>query len=264
LATLNQVTQIINEAVETATTTYGPDSDELRRLRKSKMGVDHVWLSRYYPLRCESREQKLPFLGPKDPAKAAEEFAQLCKRFKTKAAVISQEKNFGLYLEGLRAGFIAQENPPEICKDVPQDGWVVFDALSFNNYRDAATIVDDPEGWNGKSVRMGTKVDWNTSYTPPVRGRYRILASLRCEGTIHEGQLGSWGVYDAGGKKSLKSMALYHKDFATEDGSFERKFRWIDLGVIDFVAGAYFWFAHGHNPELDAIFVDRVVLIGAE
>ena len=35
-------------------------------------------------------------------------------------------------------------------------------------------------------------------------------------------------------------------------------------GTIDFVPGAYFWFAHGHHPDLDAIFVDRVVLIGAE
>lgn len=264
LPTLNQVTQLMNEAVETATKVYGPDSDELRRLRKSKMGVDHVWLSRYYPLRCEAREKKLPFLGPEDPLQAAEDFAGLCKRFGTKAAVISQEKNFAQYLEGLKAGFIAQKNPPEICKGVPEDAWVVFDALSFNNYRDAATIIDDAEGWNGKSVRMGTKVDWNTSYTPPVRGKYRLLASLRCEGTIKEGKLGSWGVYDSQGKKSIKSMVLSAKDFTTEDGSFDKKFRWIDLGAIDFVPGAYFWFAHGHSPELDAIFVDRVVLIWAE
>lgn len=264
LPTLNRVTEIMNKAVETATKVSGPDSDELRRLRKSKMGIDHVWLSRYYPLRCEAREKKLPFLGPKDPLAAAEEFAQLCKRFKTKAAVISQEGKFDLYLEGLKAGFVAQKNPPEICKGLPEDAWVVFDALSFNNYNNAATIIDDPQGWNGKSVRMGTKVDWNTNYTPPVRGKYRLLASLRCEGTAKEGRLGSWGVYDSRGKKSLKSMTLDVKNFATEDGSFDKKFRWIDLGVIDFVPGAYFWFAHGHRPELDAIFVDRVLLIDAE
>jgi len=264
LPTLNQVTEIMNQAVETTTKAYGPDSGELRRLRKSKMGIDHVWLSRYYPLRCEAREKKLPFLGPQDPLEAAEEFAQLCKRFKTKAAVISQEGKFDLYLDGLKAGFIAQKNPPDICRGVPEDAWVVFDALSFNNYNNAATIIGDPEGWNGKSVRMGTKVDWNTNYTPPVRGKYRILASLRCEGTIQEGRLGSWGVYDSQGKKSLKSMTLNMKDFATPGGSFDKKFRWIDLGVVDFVPGAYFWFAHGHHPELDAIFVDRVVLIGSE
>lgn len=263
LATLNQVTEIMNKAVEKATEVYGPDSDELRRLQKSKMGIDHVWLTRYYPLRCDAREQKLPFLGPKDPIKAAEEFAQRCKRFKTKAAVISQE-NFPLYLEGLKAGFAAQKDPPEICKGVPEDSWVVFDALSFNNVHNAATVVDDPKGWNGKSVRMGTKVDWNTNYTPPVRGKYRLFASLRCEGTLKEGKVGSWGVYDRQGKKSLKSMVLNAKDFMVEEGAFDENFRWIDLGVVDFVPGAYFWFAHGHNPELDAIFVDRAVLIAAE
>jgi len=261
LATLNQVTEIMNKAVETATKVYGPGSNELRRLRKSKMGVDHVWLIRYYQLRCDAREKKLPFLGPKDPLKAAEEFAQLCKRFKTKAAVISQKKGIEPYLEGLKAGFVAQKNPPEICKGITEDKWVVFDALSFNNIRDVATVVNDPAGWNGKSVRMGTKVDWNTSYTPPVRGKYRLLASLRCEGTIKQGKLGSWGVYDAWGKKSLKSMVLQPKYFTTEDGTFDKKFRWTDLGVVDFGSGAYFWFAHGHSPELDAIFVDRVVLI---
>ena len=244
LATLNQVTEIMNKAVETATSVYGADSDELRRLRKSKMGVDHVWLSRYYPLRAEAREKKLPFLGPKDPFAAAEEFAQLCKRFRTKAAVISQEKNLGNYLEGLKAGFLAQKNPPEICRGIPEDAWVVFDALSFNNYRDAATIVDDSEGWNGKSVRMGTKVDWNTNYTPPVRGTYRILASLRCEGSVEQGKLGSWGVYDAQGKKSLKSMTLDAEAFKTErDRSIE--FRSVSRRRRP---GAYFWFAHGHNP----------------
>ena len=46
LTTLNQITEIMNEAVDTATKVYGPDSNELRRLRKSKMGVDYVWLSR--------------------------------------------------------------------------------------------------------------------------------------------------------------------------------------------------------------------------
>jgi len=264
LTTLNQVTAIMNNAVETATKVYGPDSNELRRLRKSKMGVDHVWLGRYYPLRCDAKEKKLPFLGPKNPLKAAEEFAQLCKRFKTKAATISQKKGIEPYLDSLKAKFVAQNNSPDICKGVPADNWMVCDALSFNNFRDVATIVNDPAAWNGKSVRMGTKVDWNTSYAPPVRGKYRLLASLRCEGTIKQGKLGSWGVYDARGKKSLKSMVLQPKHFTTEDDSFDKKFRWIDLGVVDFVPGAYFWFAHGHSPELDAIFVDRVVLIQAE
>lgn len=264
LATLNRVTELMDQAVAAATKTYGPQSAELRRLEKSKMGVDHVWLSRYYPLRSEARQKKLPFLGPQDPLAAARDFAERCRRFKTQAAVISQEKNLGRYLEGLQAGFLAQQKPPEICRGIPADSWIACDALSFNNYANAATIVDDPQGWNGKSVRMGTKVDWNTSYSPPVRGKYRLLASLRCEGSIPEGRLGTWGVYDPQGKKGIKSMTLDRKLFTGSDGHFDKQFRWIDLGVVDFVPGAYFWFAHGHHPQLDAIYVDRVVLIAVE
>ena len=264
LATLNRATEILDRAVETATKTYGPDSDELRRLRKSKMGVDHVWLSRYLPLRRESREKGLPFLGPEDPVKAAEEFAANCGRFKTQSASISQARNFGRYLEGLKAGFVAQRNPPAICKGLPEDAWIVFDALSFRNVNDAATVVDDPKSWNGKSVRMGTEVDWNVQCPPPVHGKYRILASLRAEGIIKTGTLGAWGIYDARGKKGVKQQALTAKDFTTEDGSFDDKFRWIDLGTVDVPSGAYIWFAHGHSPELEAIFVDRIVLVRAE
>lgn len=264
LAALNRATELMNRAVETATRVYGADSAELARLQKSKMGIDLVWLTRYYPLVREARKKKLVFLGPKDPLKAAEDFSLACARFKTSAAVISQEGGLGRHLEGLRTGFLARNKPPAICKGVPDDAWVAYDALSFNNYEDAATIIDDAQGWNGKSVRMGTKVDWNTSYTPAVRGKYRVLASLRCEGTVKEGPLGAWGVYDTRGKKGLKTMTLSAKDFATKDGTLDRKFRWIDLGVVDFVPGAYFWFAHGHRPELEAIFVDRVVLIEGE
>ena len=161
----------------------------------------------------------------------------------------------------MKAGFIARKNPPAICKGVPENKWLLFDALSFNNGDNAAMIVDDAKGWNGKSVRMGTKVERSTNYSLPVRGRYRILASLRCEGSIKDDKLGSWGVHDPQGKTSLNSMTLTRKDFVTGDGSFDKNFRWIDLGAVDVGAGAYFWFAHGHDPKLDAIFVDRVVLI---
>ncbi len=264
LETLNRVTELMNRAVETAGKSYGPESPELRRLRKSKMGIDHVWLSRYYPLRREARERKLPFLGPADPAQATEEFTQACRQFKTPAAVISQEDQFAAYLEGLKAKFIAQKNPPEICKGLPEDSWIVLDAQSFSNVENAATIVDDPKGWNGRSVRMGTKVDWNTQSNPALRGNYRLLASLRCEGTLKDGAIGSWGVYDTEARKLLKAMTLSPADFAAEDGSFDKSFRWIDLGVVDFVPSAYFYFAHAHSPLLEAIFVDRVVLIAAE
>ncbi len=92
LATLNQVTELMNRAVETATKVYGPKSDELRRLENPRWASTTSG-SPATIRSAASPEKKMPFLGPNDPFQAAEAFAQRCKRFKTMGAVISQEKN---------------------------------------------------------------------------------------------------------------------------------------------------------------------------
>ncbi|MDO4571360.1 MAG: DUF4838 domain-containing protein [Planctomycetia bacterium] len=261
VATLNQATRLMNEAAQLTKSRYGENSDEFRRLRKTKLAIDHVWLSRFYPLRCEARASNLPFEGPQNPFEAAESFAKDAKSAKIRSASIHQEANFDLYLEGLQTKFLIQKTPPDICANLPEDAWIGFDAISFANYKNVAEVVVDPRAWNGKSVKMGTKVDWNTNFAPPVRGKYRLLASLRCEGAIPTGKLGSWGVYDPIQKKGCASQTLKSAQFLTQSGEFDPEFRWIDMGVVDFTPGSYFWFAHGHDPALEAIFVDRVVLI---
>jgi len=116
------------------------------------------------------------------------------------------------------------------------------------------TVAESEAAPGGKSlIFVG-----NTAKAPKKAYRFDEIAVKM------DGKLGTWGVYDAKGKRSLKTMVLSVKNFAAEDGSFDKKFRWIELGEIDFVAGAYFWFAHAHHPALDAIFVDRVVLIAVE
>ena len=270
LDTLNRATECIDRAQKAIESAYGKDSDQFRRIRKSRMGIDFVWLSRYITLKCEANERKVEFLGPKEPLAALEDFAERTREYKTLAMTISGVGKVQQYIDGLRGDLKAQDNPPEICKDLPMFTWVMFDAISFNNYNNAAVIVDDPEGWDGKSVQMGTKVDWNTSFVPPVKGKYRVLASLRCEGTLTDQivkeesatfRVGSWGVYNPQAKKGLKSAVLTPKDFLTQEGKFDTKFRWIDMGTVDFADSAYVWFAHAHKSEINAIYLDRVLLI---
>lgn len=270
LETLNKATDCLNKAQKAIESTDGKDSDQFRRIRKARMSVDFVWLNRFITLRCQANEQGTEFLGPEDPFAALEDFAERTRAFKTLAMTISQTGKVQQYLDGLAGNLKAQDNPPEICKGLPKFSWVMFDALTFNNYDNAAVIVDDPEGWDGKSVQMGTKVDWNTSFAPPVKGKYRVLASLRIDGELTDEivagksatfQVGSWGVYDPTDKKGLKSAVLTPKDFLTPDGKFDPKFRWIEMGTVDFQNAAYIWFAHRHQPEIKAIYVDRVLLI---
>ncbi|MBI5820267.1 MAG: DUF4838 domain-containing protein [Verrucomicrobia bacterium] len=257
LETLNRVTDIMNNAVKKSCEVHGGRSAELRRLRKAKMAIDHVWLSRYYPLRCESREKHLPFLGPKDPLKAVTEFIELCRSNKTRSHSIYDKdaKQFETYLSNLSKMFTSRKYPPEMCKDIPEDTWIVFDDALFSNYKDAATRVEDANASDGWTTRMPTKVDWNTGYKPAVTGKFHVYASMRCDATIDTGKAGSLGVYHFKNKRGLVSKPLKIEDLKGE------KYRWIDLGVVDFSAGAGIWFAHGHVPEVQALYVDRVVLI---
>ncbi|MDD4869099.1 MAG: DUF4838 domain-containing protein [Kiritimatiellae bacterium] len=257
LETLNRATEIMDNAVRESTEVYGDGSAELKRLRKVKMAVDHVWISRYYPLRCESREKNLSFLGPKDPLKAVTEFVELCHENKTKAHRITDKdaKQFETYLNNLSSTFTSRKFPPEMCKDIPEDTWIVFDDALFENYHDTATRVKDANASDGWTTRMPTKVDWNTGYKPAVKGKFQVYASMRCDATIDKGKAGSLGVYNFQEKRGLVSKQLKIEELKGE------KYRWIDLGVVDFSAGAGIWFAHGHIPEVQALYVDRVVLI---
>lgn len=257
LETLNRVTGIMNQAVQRSGEVYGARSPELQRLRKGKMAIDHVWITRYYPLRCEAREKSLPFLGPKDPLKAVTEFVTLCRANKTQAHSINDRdpKQFETYLDNLSKTFTSRKYPPEMCKEIPEDRWIVFDDALFENYNNTATRVEDPNASDGWTTRMPTKVDWNTGYKPAVKGKFRVYASMRCDAAIDTGKAGSLGVYNFQEKRGLVSKTLKIEELRGG------KYRWIDLGVVNFSAGAGIWFAHGHVPQVQALYVDRVVLI---
>lgn len=257
LPTLNRATEIMNGAVAKSAECHGGDSPEFRRLLKAKMALDHVWLTRFYPLLCESRLRDLPFLGPAEPLKAAEEFVRLCRDVKTRAHSIKdrEPKQFDSYLDGIGKMFAARRFVPEMCKALPPDRWMVFDDALFENYKDAAQRVEDARASDGWSTRMPTRVDWNTGYKPKMQGKFRVYASMRCDASVPAGKAGSFGVYDFGAKRGLANRSLKIEDLRGES------YRWIDLGVVDFTAGAGIWFAHGHAPEVSAIFVDRVAMV---
>jgi len=262
LATINKATEIMNKAVQTAEQVYGPDSDSLRRLLKSKMAIDLVWLRQYLQLKIESHKKKMPFYGPEDPYQSVDDFVMKCKTYQTTELVIEQQGDFENYFNGLKSDYFVYDNPPEFCRNLEPDRYYTFDAIRFRNVHNQGEIVDDPEGWNGKSVRMGTTVDWNIQLFPPLDGKYRIMLSLRCEGTQREGELGHVGVYHDDHNVSL--ISLTPEMFLDENGQFDPKFRWIDMGTVDLPAGAFLWFSHAHDPNLKAIYTDRVVFLSEE
>jgi hypothetical protein len=73
----------VNRATELfakAETAVADDPTLAARVRRERLPLDHVWLTRYQELKQVSLSQQLPFGGPGDPQAACEEFIQQCRR----------------------------------------------------------------------------------------------------------------------------------------------------------------------------------------
>ncbi|MDO4575530.1 MAG: DUF4838 domain-containing protein [Planctomycetia bacterium] len=258
LETLNQATRIFNDAMAKSEALYGKDSPAFQALRKAKMGIDYVWIQRYFALKSQARREKKPFEGPKDLGGMVADFIERCERFKTQSLAISQQSKLREQLEAMRSYDAVRRNPPEGCQNLEPDAWFAVDDALFANFKDVAQRVDDPASVDGKATRMTTRVDWNTSYTPTVQGKYRLLVSMRADAELEKGLAGNLGVYNSREKKGVMSHPLPVEELKGEE------YRWIDCGVVDFQPGCYIWFAHRHNPQVEALYVDRLILMEAE
>ena len=122
-------------------------------------------------------------------------------------------------------------------------------------------MVNDPAAVAQKAMKMDISVNWNLQYHPEFTGKYRIYASLRCEGKEKDQKICTWGLYDTEKKRSVKTLPQFSSQFMNEDGKFDSNYRWFDLGSVEIPSNCYLWFAHGQSPDLDAFFIDRVIFI---
>ncbi len=255
LETLNQATRIMNAAVEKSVSVYGADSVQVQRLRRAKMAVDLVWLDRYFSLRNDAKMQNLPFEGPKNLAVAMADFAEMCEKSKTKSFVIHQEGQFQERIDMMKNYAVTVQNPPEYCTELDTSRWFVFDDALYNNHKNVAERVEDHASIDGKATKMDTRVDWHTSCRPSVQGKYRIFVSMRADATIDKGVAASVGVYDPETKKGALSLTLNVEKLKGTN------YRWLDCGVVEFTPTSYIWFAHRHDENVQAVYVDRLILV---
>ncbi len=75
---LNTATRHFNKAMAAV----ADDPVLLRRVRRERMPLDHVWLRRYRSLKQIAQKEKKEFLGPTDPVVACREFIDLAHRHK--------------------------------------------------------------------------------------------------------------------------------------------------------------------------------------
>ncbi|MBQ2820290.1 MAG: DUF4838 domain-containing protein [Thermoguttaceae bacterium] len=261
LETMNKAQRFMNQAVEASQKAYGENSPYFRHLRKTKLAIDSVWLYRYASLQHEAVKKNLPYEGPKDLAAAADDFEETCAEFGIHAPSIGQSNAISQITAGLKQNAAVNRDLPDFCKNIPSERILILSPLMFLNVSNRAKMVNDPAAVAQKAMKMDISVNWNLQYHPEFTGKYRIYASLRCEGKEKDQKICTWGLYDTEKKRSVKTLPQFSSQFMNEDGKFDSNYRWFDLGSVEIPSNCYLWFAHGQSPDLDAFFIDRVIFI---
>ncbi len=103
LDAINEGTRLFEKALEAVR-----DAPVLyERVRRERLPLDLVWLRRYDEFREKAEREQRPFLGPKDPSAACEEFIRVSRMHGVKE--FSQNHSFSILEQALREQF----NPVE-------------------------------------------------------------------------------------------------------------------------------------------------------
>jgi len=232
-----------------------------QRVRRERLPLDHVWLSRYHGLKRQARMQNKDFLGPKDPVAACEKFIKAAHEFNV--GNYREGRPFSEYEESLRRKFRPAGPPPDKCKNLPEDDWIDIQDNEFRLSKPGtwASIVDDPTASDGKAARMpGNHHEWAVSC--PFSGDFhdgnpwRCYVVARSEAKAKEGPAMTMGIYDSRQRKGIA-----HKAVKVED-SVGKDYQVHDLGTHELRGGMYFWIAPPKRPgEVEAVYIDRIFLV---
>ena len=282
LDSLNKATALQKTILETAQKLekQNPESRGglVAKVRREQIPLDIVWLQEYRRARLETSLSNEEFLGPENPLQAARD---LCAKFEefglTKKREGESFEAFKQYQQDLITSFEGYEkegqNPPEICKDFPQNSWLDLQEYDLNKVRlgEWTFVERDNNASNGFALKMpGFHYEWATNWNAapyiyrlqpkseeksdvPV---YRVYAYLRCDASANDGLAMTAGVYDGEAKKSLLYVEIPVSDIKGAEYTI------VDLGATTMPTSSYVWFAPPKRPgEVEAVYIDRFVLV---
>ncbi|MBI3923202.1 MAG: DUF4838 domain-containing protein [Armatimonadetes bacterium] len=228
-----------------------------QRVRRERLPLDHLWLTRYFSLKRLARSKGLPFPGPQNPVEACEEFLRVAKEFNV--GNYNEGQSFESYEPTLRSRFRPAGPPPEQCQGLPEDDWVDLQDNQFTLYGALSQIVDDLQASDGKAARMpGNHIEWATQYPidSDLEGKWHCYVVVRCEAKAQHGNAFTCGIWDAN-----QRLGVMQRTEAIETAG-DGKYHTVDLGVRDLKSGMYFWLAPpGDAASVTAVYTDRIFLI---
>jgi hypothetical protein len=259
LETLNAATALWDQA---AAAVAGDDVVS-RRVRRSRMPLDNVWLQRYGTLRMMARLEGKPFRGPADLAAATEAFLASAHEFD--AGAYREGAAFSDYEAALQARAVPSSQratPPVEAEGLADDEWIDAQEgeMSFANAGVWVKVVDDPEASNGKTAQMpADHTQWAVQLPIPgdlgKLGLWHCYAVVKVDAAAESGGAFDLGVYDGPGGKALAQRRVTVEEAGTG-------YKTYDLGALKLTPGTYLWAAPLNNPEaVNSLSVDRYFLV---
>ncbi len=254
----------LNRAVELfakAEAAVAGDAILAARVRRERLPLDHVWLSRYTPLKRASLIQHLPFAGPSDPKAACEEFVQMCRH----NGVGNWRENhpFAERADALLRKYGPPAKIPSQVEGLPATDWLDYQDGEFRISKagEWTEFVEDASASDGHAIRMpGDHAEWATALTfssdiVPLNP-WHVYVAARCDATAQEGVAMTMGIYDSAEKQSVAHQSVTVQQAGGSD------YHVFDLGSHSLSDAMYLWVAPPKRPdEVQHVYVDRVFMV---
>lgn len=257
LPVMTQATELFDKAAAAVAS----DPAMSVRVRRDRMPLDHVWLLRYDDLKRQAAAANVPFVGPKDPKAACDEFIQMARDWK--ANNYSEGRSFESYVPSLEARFAGPPPEPQDFDKMPASDVYVVHAgqMQLFDPPNWVKLVDDPKASDGKAAVMnGSHTQWAVQFhitdelAKTLEGHWKWYVIVRTEGDKSGGAF-NYGIWGPGGEVGRFTAGLEN----SADGNYHTYY----MGTQKPTAGLYAWIAPLGNGAniVKGIYVDRIILV---
>ena len=268
--TLCKATALYEKAIDAAEQESGIDSEFVRRLRRERLPLEHVWLKEYYKFKRIAETKGEKFFGPADPIKACENFFAICEQYEVTAyRENNTSKSFAAFRENMFRRFGNPSPVPVELIHLDTNIWMDIQEYDFRtiNIDEWVSFTDDPAASNGRAVTMpGNHYEWAVNVPVPsddvffenvnVDTKFKVIVYIRCDATAEDGPAMTMGIYDNNEGISVMKKTPGVSEIA---GSEYKK---IEFDPVPLTPSMYIWFAPPKREgEVQAVYIDRVLLI---
>jgi len=276
LAAMNRAAELMNQASDAVR-----DNPELsERVRLQRIPLDLLWVYRYQQYKQIADASGQLFLGPKNWADAVAKVDQEARHFGVRLwqeqwdGTGTWPEEYARILEHATRRAALPEDVQKLVKPGQENVDVVnLQASDFIVLKEKVQTerVDDADASNGRAIKVvGTSYDWYTSFNLKYLGKdffkddeWRFFINVRVklkEGANLSGKAFETGIYAKSLIPERGTGNVFHQVVPLAKLA-DGKYHLLDFGTARLPDDSSFWFAGPGNSEVEAVFLDRVILV---